>query len=247
MRRDNASDGASPRPAADPGREVRPFRWAELTAASAPAAEGPAAEGPAAEPSPPPPPPPSAEELREALLAEARAEAEALLEAARREAEELREAARALGLEEGRTQGRAELEAAVERWRDAAQEIAAFKPSLLEAARAQVEELTLALVDRILGPLAEADAGAVTRVAGRGLQILSDRETVTLRVNPDDLSALLEAKPRLLQSFDGIKKLTVLEDHSVPRGGCLVETPTAEIDARLDTQLQELARALKKT
>jgi flagellar assembly protein FliH len=184
--------------------------------------------------------------VSEALLARARVEAESLLAAARQEAEVLREEERARGLEEGRSEGRAELAAAAGRWQAAAEELASFKPRLLEEARGQVEELTLALVDRILGPLAEADAGAVARVAGRALQALADRETVTLRVNPDDLQDLLEAKPRLLQSFDGIKKLTVLEDHSVPRGGCLVETPTAEIDARLDTQLQDLARSLKK-
>lgn len=224
-----------------PGTEVRPFRWQDLEeSAVAPVAAGsaPPAGSVVGEPQEPSP---------EDLLEAARAEAAAILEQARAEAGAIREEARRQGLENGATQGRAAHEEAAGRWVEAAEELAGFKARLCEEARGQVVDLALALVGKILGPLAEADADAVSKVAGHALQILSDREVVTLRVNPEDLQDLLEAKPRLLQVVDGIKKLTVLEDPSVGRGGCLVETPTAEIDARLDVQLQELARALKKS
>jgi flagellar assembly protein FliH len=125
--------------------------------------------------------------------------------------------------------------------------LAEFKPRLFDEARGQVVDLALAVVNKVMGPLGEADAEAVARVAARAVALVSDREVLTVRVHPEDLQNLLEAKPRLLQSLDGIKKLTVLEDHSVGRGGCLVETPTAEIDARLESQLQELVRTLKKS
>lgn len=217
--------------------EVRPFQWVDLEE-SAPAA----AVAPASAPERDVPPAPGPE----ALLEAARREAAALREGAAVEADAIREKARRQGLEQGAAEGRAPLEQAAARWLAAAQELSELKPRLYEEARAQVVELALALVAKILGPLAEADAEAVATVAGHALQILSDREVVTLRVNPEDLQNLLEAKPHLLQTVDGIKKLTVLEDPSVGRGGCLVETPTAEVDARLDVQLQELARALKK-
>lgn len=217
---------------------IRPFQWAELRdEAPAPAPRGAAPAAAAPEPAGPTP---------ADLLEEARREAAALLAQARDEAEALRAEAHRQGLAAGTAEGRAALEAAAGRWVAAAEELAGFKPRLYEEARAQVVELSLALLRKLLGPLAEDDAGVVAAVAGRALQILTDREVVTLRVNPEDLQNLLDAKPRLLQTFDGIKKLTVLEDPSVGRGGCLVETPTAEIDARLDAQLQELARALRK-
>jgi flagellar assembly protein FliH len=85
----------------------------------------------------------------------------------------------------------------------------------------------------------------VVPVVERSLQMLSDREQLTIRVNPDDLKVVLDAKPQLLEAVDGIQKLTVLEDPSVRPGGCLVQTPTTEIDARLETQLQELARSIR--
>jgi flagellar assembly protein FliH len=215
--------------------QIRPFEWTELedralphNAASSPVPELPAAPDPAA------------------LLEEARQQAEALLAAARTDADALREEARRKGHEAGREEGRRSAEETASRWQDLAAELADCKERLYEEARGQVVELVLALTGKILGPLAEGDREAVVRVTGRALQALSDREVLTIRVNPEDLQGLMDAKPRLLQAFDGIKKLTVLEDPSVDRGGCLVETATAEIDARLDSQLREIARALRK-
>ncbi|MDE6719871.1 MAG: flagellar assembly protein FliH, partial [Treponemataceae bacterium] len=38
----------------------------------------------------------------------------------------------------------------------------------------------------------------------------------------------------------GVKGITVLEDSSVERGGCIVETDFGAIDARISSQLAEL-------
>jgi flagellar assembly protein FliH len=188
---------------------------------------------------------PTPEDLAQAVLEEARAEAERLLVEARARAEALAQEARRQGFEAGEAEGREHLARAAEGLEALASELAGYKSSLYRDARSQVMELVLALVDKILGPLAESEGAPVVRVVERALRLLSDRETLTIRIHPEDLHALLEAKPKILETFDGIKGLTVVEDPSVKRGGCLVETPTTEIDARLDTQLQEVARSMR--
>lgn len=181
----------------------------------------------------------------ETAVDEARRKAEEILSGAEKEAERIRSEAHRAGLAAGQVEGRAALEAAAARLENVAKELAAHKPSLYDEARRQVVELALSVVKKILGPLAEADAQAVLRVVEKALQQLSDREILTIRVHPDDLKSLVEAKPKILEAFDGIQKLTVLDDPSVKRGGCLVQTPTTEIDARLETQLQEIVRAVR--
>lgn len=225
---DLESGPSAPLPGEPGSAPVRAYRWAELdeAAASPSAVQAPADPG-------------------QAALAEARREAQSLLEAAREEARRLGAQARREGLEAGRAEGRAALEKAAEGLRRAAVELAGYKQTLYREARDQVVELCLALVNRLLGPLAAGDEEAVIRVVERALQLLSDREQLTIRIHPQDLRSLVEAKPRILESFDGIHKLTVLEDPAVKPGGCLVQTPTAEIDARLETQLAELIRALR--
>ncbi len=241
---------------------IRPFRWADLEADSA-GAEGPqAARGDgvrrfepqafedradeprgseeSADPGAPadgaaPPDP----------LARAREEAEQILLRAREEAGRIRAAAREEGIRQGREEARAEAAERAEALEALLRELAGWKPRLYEEARAQVLELVLELVRKMLGPLSEQCEGTVVHVVGRALQALADREQVTVRVHPTDLEEVVEAKPTLLEAVDGIRQLTVVEDPSVGRGGCRVQTPTAEIDARLDTQLEELVRVLR--
>jgi flagellar assembly protein FliH len=216
---------------------VRAYRWGELEGDDGPIAAAPGFPGGGI----------AAPERAPTPVELARREAEALLEAARREAQQLREAARAEGLAAGRAEGRDALARAAENLGAVARELAGYKPALYEEAREQVVELALALVGRLLGPLAEGDEQAVVRVVERALLLLSDRETLTLRVHPQDLRSVLDAKPHLLETFDGIQKLTVLEDPAVRRGGCLAQTPASEIDARLETQVAELARTLRSS
>lgn len=219
-------------PASAGGGQARAYRWEELAGdgVGGDSAPGGAAADPAV-----------------AALVTARREGEALVAEARREALRLKAAANREGLEAGRAEGRKALEQAAEALYRAAEELAGYKEGLFREAQGQVVELALALVNRLLGPLAEGDEAAVIRVVERALQLLSDRESLTIRVNPQDLRSLVEAKPKILEAFDGIQKLTVLEDPAVKRGGCLVQTPTAEIDARLETQLTELARSLRSS
>lgn len=233
---DPAGEAAGPPVSPEPplgavpsGAPVQSYRWSELGGEGGPGREAAdAARG-------------------DEILAEARRQAEQLLSDASEEVRRLADTARREGLEAGRTEGRAALEEAAGLLFGAAEELAGYKEALFREARGQVVELSLALVNRVLGPLAARDEAAVVRVVERALQLLSDRETLTLRVHPDDLRSLVEAKPRVLESFDGIQKLTVLDDPAVKRGGCLVQTPTAEIDARLDSQLAELARSLRSS
>ncbi|MDF1556261.1 MAG: FliH/SctL family protein [Deferrisomatales bacterium] len=216
-------------------QQVRPFRWAERELEELAPAQGGGTAAPVLSPG----------EQAAQLLAEAREGAEATLAAARDEAVAIRAGARQEGLAAGRAEAAAATAAAVGRLQALAEELAAHKPALYAEARSQVLELTLALVRKILGPLAAASPDAVVQVVERALQLLSDREQLTIRVHPDDLKVLLDAKPQLLTALDGIQRLTVVDDPSVQPGGCLVQTPTTEIDARLDTQLQELARSLR--
>ncbi len=238
---------------------IRPFRWADLD----PGARGAQAGGgegvrrfepqafedlpdepqgakvvadpqePAEGPAPPDP------------RSRAQEEAEQILRRAREEAGRIRAAAREEGTRQGREEALAEAAGRTEALETLLRELAEWKPRLYEEARAQVLDLVLELVRKMLGPLAEQCEGAVVHVVGRALQALADREQVTVRVHPADLEVAVEAKPTLLEAVDGIRQLTVVEDPSVGRGGCRVQTPTAEIDARLDTQLEELVRVLK--
>ena len=46
--------------------------------------------------------------------------------------------------------------------------------------------------------------------------------------------------------LDKIEGVTVLEDPNVDVGGCMIETDFGDIDARINTQLNEIETAIKE-
>lgn len=176
----------------------------------------------------------------------AKMEAERLLSEAKAQGDAIREEASRQGREEGRVEALRILEEQAASLEAVVREVAGFKARLYHEARQEVVDLALALVGKLVGPLVENDQQVVVRVVERALQGLSEREALTLRVHPEDLKSVVEAKPTILETFDGIQRLTVMEDLSVRRGGCLIQTSTTEIDARLETQLEELRQSLRR-
>jgi len=77
---------------------------------------------------------------------------------------------------------------------------------------------------------------ALRKVKGRG--------DVIIRVNVDDLKLTTEHIKDFIQLIEGVKNIQVVEDSSVDRGGCIIETDFGEIDARISSQLAELEQKI---
>ena len=73
---------------------------------------------------------------------------------------------------------------------------------------------------------------ALKKVKGRG--------DVTLRVNLADVKLTTDHTKDFISQVENIKNISVVEDSSVDRGGCIVETDFGAIDARIASQLAEL-------
>jgi flagellar assembly protein FliH len=74
----------------------------------------------------------------------------------------------------------------------------------------------------------------------QSLRKLKSRGDVVIRVNLADLNLTSEHTRDFIDRFENIKSISVLEDSSVDRGGCIIETDFGQIDARISTQLKEI-------
>jgi flagellar biosynthesis/type III secretory pathway protein FliH len=176
---------------------------------------------------------------------DARAEAAALAAAARADADALRAQAGA-ALDEARRQGRDEGRA------EAAAEMAA----LLADARAQAERLREAatptaialavkMAEKVVGRAVTLAPELMAEIAGAALEACRPGgDWIRLRVHPDDAAAVNARRDTLAARAPGVASLDVVSDETVGRHGCVVETAVGRVDARLDTQLAALERAL---
>jgi flagellar biosynthesis/type III secretory pathway protein FliH len=90
------------------------------------------------------------------------------------------------------------------------------------------------------------DAAVMRDIAAKAMAAAKPSSaSLSLRVHPDDLAALAAARPAWLAELGVQADVALVADPAVGRGGCIVETPAGRIDARLETQLDALERALR--
>ena len=180
---------------------------------------------------PQPPPQPSYEEYKQRFAGE--------LETERREARER-------GWQEGREAGAANAAA------EHASQIEALA-SLARAARKRLEdafddlsdigaEIAFEAVCKILGQ-ALTDRDSVVSVVRELARRARDRSRLVLRVSPADFELLSASRERILEGLEA-GQVEIAADERVELGGCLLETPSGNLDARLEVQLSNLRHAL---
>jgi flagellar assembly protein FliH len=171
-----------------------------------------------------------------------------ILAEAREQAEKKLEEGYAEGMRRGQEAGEAAYAEAVAQsaaaLRSAAEEIRAARQQFLDSLEEQLVMLAQAMVRRILHREARTDPELVRTTVRAALEHLVEREQFVIRLNPDDLRALREKDVKLLDEFDGVNDLEVVPDDAVGPGGCIVETESVEVDAQLETQLQQLVDAM---
>jgi flagellar assembly protein FliH len=173
------------------------------------------------------------EELRESVLAEAREEARQKVEGQK------------LGQEAGEAQFRASVAEAATALEAAAEAMRAAREAFLDGLEAEVVTLATLIAERVLDREVRSDPTLVKATARRALGVLADRQKLRLRVNPADLDALNAHKLSLLHDFSGIVSIDVAPDPTVGPGGCMADSETMGVDARLETLLSEVLDSLR--
>ena len=166
------------------------------------------------------------------ILADAERDAEELRARAGHEAEELRDAAYQEGLESALAELNQILLEAHER-----------RDSALAGAERDVLRLAVKLAEKIIGREVERDDAALADIVSAALRHARQQESLTVRVNPADLPRVQAHRERLDPSGRA-RFIDLVADPRVGHGGCIIEGESGTVDARLDTQLRVLERAL---
>jgi flagellar assembly protein FliH len=201
---------------ADPGEATRPVEWKRSAPERVPV------------------PPAREQRESEAELASKIAELERIreLESARSRQEGFQE-----GLRQGREQSAAEVTSASMRLAQLLDEVAVFKQKLRKDAEVEVVKLSLAVARRILHRELNADPDSIRGIVNAALEKLRRREVYRVRVHP----SVVQAVEASLEAH-GSTAVSVVADRGLMPGGIVFETAVGELDASIDTQLDEIQR-----
>ncbi len=186
---------------------------------------------------------------------EAEDEARRILEQARQEAAQIeaqaeerlksaeREAKRQgfeKGREEGYAEGRAEVQRLTDRLHVILEKAMDKRAEILAESENEVVELVLLIARKVIKTISENQKNVVISNVVQALRKLKTRGDVIIRVNLADLKLTSEHVKDFMAMAENAKTITVVEDTTVDRGGCVIETDFGQIDARISSQLHEI-------
>jgi len=168
------------------------------------------------------------------------------------EAAKAQEEAQQRGFEEGQEKG----------FKAGEQKVKEYFESSLEALKILIEQLsevrekTYPLLEREMVEMVTTLAGKVVRteLAGRengireivrmAVESVLDRESLSIKIHPEDHKALEDYGQELIQLFHEIKNVEFQPHASVARGHCIVESNFGTVEAGLDHLDEHIKRVL---
>jgi flagellar assembly protein FliH len=111
---------------------------------------------------------------------------------------------------------------------------------IIEESETQLINLVLLISKKVIKVISENQKNVVINNVIQALRKLKSRGDVVIRVNLSDLELTTEHTKDFLKMVENVKSVTILEDSSVDKGGCIIETDFGQIDARISSQLHEI-------
>lgn len=178
------------------------------------------------------------------IVEKAKAEAQDIISNAKVEENSIFEKSKSDGFkaghEEGYKAGNEEAQRLVERIHKMIEAVQAKRQEILDNTEQQIVNLVILIARKVVKIMSENQKSVIMSNVLQALKKVKGSGDVTLRVNLADVKLTTEHIKDFIHQVENIKNISVVEDSSVEKGGCIVETDFGAIDARISSQLNEL-------
>ena len=115
---------------------------------------------------------------------------------------------------------------------------------IFEESRQNILQLVMKISRKVTSDAVSIDPEVTIGMINGVIDTLVDRSRLKIKVNPNHLPIVEQNLQQFLKGSSTIKELTFEADPRVTSGGCFIETPTGDIDARLESQLDVIEETL---
>jgi type III secretion protein L len=167
------------------------------------------------------------------IVVAAQQEAAEILEDARLEAEQLKKTAKQDGYQNGLAEWNQVLASA---WKARDEYLAQNEPAALQ--------LAVRVAGKLLGEELAASPEKIASIVCEALKATQRARTFVVQAHPADVPLLQERLARLRTVVGPAREIEVISSTALSRGDCVIESDIGIIDARLETQLELMEKAL---
>lgn len=189
-----------------------------------------------------------AKNTADSLIKKAQEEAQKIIAEARADEAKIKEQAHQLGFdaghEEGYKNGNAEAERLIDRMHKMVESVMDRREEILRDTETQIVQLVILITRKVVKIISENQKSVIMSNVLSALKKVKGRGKVMVRVNLEDVKLTTEHIDEFIKHVESVEGISVMEDSTVERGGCIVETDFGAIDARISSQLNEIEQKI---
>lgn len=191
-----------------------------------------------------------AQEKASKIIEHAQTEAKKLIDQAKIYGETAKADAYKEGMEQGRVDGakagRDEFKVHIEQATDMFRQLVRERERVLSGLEPELAKLAMEVAKKIIGEQVAINRDATVEIIRNAMTRIKSREEVSIKVNPDDVDYVRGKQDIFARMVEGLKKLEIVADPRVDRGGCIIETDLGNTDARLSVQISLIETAFER-
>lgn len=107
-------------------------------------------------------------------------------------------------------------------------------------------ELIFKISHRLAAKELEINADALLEVVRQSISSISAQDGVVLEIHPDRITFFEEIQLKANREFDFLKNIKIEPNPQINPGGCLIRTQFGQIDAQVETRVDNLWHQLKQ-
>lgn len=171
-------------------------------------------------------------------------EATIIVRTARSEVQQIIDEAYTAGYNSGLRKGAEEAAVLIARLEEDANRVAADWVDLVDSAEPEVLKLCLEAVEKVIRHEIKIDPRVVVRTIKSCLRRIKDRSHIDVRVSPEEVAFVREQRDELLSVAEGTRAINIMDDRRVSPGGCVVESASGTLDAKIETQFDQISKKM---
>lgn len=147
-----------------------------------------------------------------------------------------------LGNEEGREQAEKGLANVFKALRQGVADLAGLRDKVLRDSEEDLLKLAIMIARKVIQQEVSQAPKILGNIVSAAISDCSQLERITIRLNPSDYAVVAADRKGFFGTLCPDTQLILSPDETISHGGCVIDTTTGTIDARIETQLDEIYR-----
>ncbi len=122
--------------------------------------------------------------------------------------------------------------------------VSRLKERIIRESEDELLKLAFLVAKKIVRQEIKQDRRILTQLISEALKGFPEQHDIVVSLNPEDYKVITSNRELYLAGIGNERQLTLKPDESTSLGGCVVESSTGVIDARIEAQLDEIYQGL---